>query len=56
MNRIIIIGVTIATAAFVVVVVVVVAVAAVAAAPWSNVRSVTLFADSIRPKIETGRY
>ena len=55
MNRIIIIGVTIATAAFVVVVVVV-AVAAVAAAPWSNVRSVTLFADSIRPKIETGRY
>ena len=54
MNRIIIIGVTIATAAFVVVDVV--AVAAVAAAPWSNVRSVTLFADSIRPKIETGRY
>ena len=54
MNRIIIIGVTIATAALVVVVAV--AVAAVAAAPWSNVRSVTLFADSIRPKIETGRY
>ena len=51
MNRIIIIGVTIAAATAVIVVAV-----AVAAAPWLNVRSVTLFADSIRPKIETGRY